>query len=97
VPLVDAAPIGAQQVARDLGQFGRLQADHRLELRPQRPVGEVLQQRGSCGRVHPGAGQDPAQVLDHIGAGPGALVLLRQRDCLLRRTPELELGQDRAM
>ena len=63
----------------------------------QRPVGEVFEQRGGCGRVHAGAGQDPAQVLDHIRAGPGALFLLRQRDRLLRRAGQLELGEDRAV
>ena len=31
------------------------------------------------------AGQDPAQVLDHIRAGPGAFFLLGQCDGFLRR------------
>ena len=61
----------------------------------QRPVGQVLQQRGGRGRVHAGAGQDPAQVLDHVRAGPGALLLLRQRDRLLRRAGQLQLGGHR--
>jgi len=46
--------------------------------------------------VHAGAGQDPAQELDQVGARPGALVLLGQRDGLLRRLAELELAGDRA-
>ena len=85
VPLVDAAPVGAQQAARDFGGLGGFQAGDRLELRAQRAAGEVFEQRGGRGRVHAGAGQDPAQVLDQVGAGPGALVLLGQRDGLLRR------------
>jgi hypothetical protein len=32
VPLVDAAPVGAQQAARDLGWFGGFQAGDRLEF-----------------------------------------------------------------
>ena len=96
VPLVDAAPVGAQQAARDLGGLGGFQAGDRLELRAQRAVGEVFEQRGGRGRVPAGAGQDPAQVLDQVGAGPGALVLLGQRDGLLRRAAELELAGDRA-
>ena len=96
VPLVDAAPVRAQQAARDLGRLRRLQAGHRLELRPQRPVSDFLQQRGGRGRVHAGPGQHPAQVLDHIRAGPGALLLLRQRDRLLRRAAHLQLAEDRA-
>ena len=40
----------------------------------------------------PKRGSDPAQVLDHIGAGPGALFLLGQRDCLLRRARHLCAG-----
>ena len=95
MPLVDAAPIGAQQAARNLRQLGRLQADDRLELRPQCPVGQVFQQRRGRGRVQAGAGQDPAQVLDHIRAGPRALVLLRQRDRLLRGAGSLEFGRNR--
>ena len=96
VALVDAAPVGAQQAARDFGWLGCFQADHWLELRAQRAVGQVLQQRGGRGGVHSGAGQDPAEVLDHIGAGPGALFLLRERDRFLRRAGQLELGEDRA-
>jgi hypothetical protein len=46
VPLVNAAPVGAQQAARNIHRLGRFQAQHRLELRPQRAVREVLQQRG---------------------------------------------------
>ena len=56
----------------------------------------MLQQRGGRGGVHAGTGQDPAEILDHIGAGPGALFLLRERDRLLRRARQLELGEDRA-
>ena len=93
VPLVDAAPVGAQQAGRNLHRLWRRQADDGLELRPQRPVGEILEQRGGCGRVHPGAGQHPAQVLDHIGAGPGALFLLGQRDGLLGRARHLCVRQ----
>ena len=76
VPLVDAAPVGAQQAGRDLGWRGCFQAGDWLELRSQRAVGEVFEQRGGRGRVHAGAGQHPAQVLDHIGARPRGLVLL---------------------
>jgi hypothetical protein len=76
VPLVDAAPVGAQQAGWNLHRLGRLQADDGLELRPQCPVGEILEQGGGCGRVQAGVGQHPAQVFDHIGAGPGALFLL---------------------
>ena len=97
VPLVDAAPVGAQQAARHLDCFGCFQAEDRLELGAQRPVGQVLEQRGGRGRVPAGAGQDPAQVLDHIRAGPGALVLLRQRDRFLRRAGQLQLGEDGAV
>jgi hypothetical protein len=96
VPLVDAAPVGAQQAARDFDGLGGFQAGHRLELRAQRAVGEVFEQRGGRGRVHAGAGQDPAQVLDQVGAGPGAFFLLGQRDCFLCRLAELELAGDRA-
>ena len=96
VPLVDAAPVRAQQTARHLGRLRRLQARHRLELRPQRPVREVFQQGGGRGWVHAGPGQDAAQVLDQVRAGPGALVLLGQRDRLLRRPAHLELAEDRA-
>ena len=84
VPLVDAAPIRAQQASRHLGGFGRFQAGHRLEVRGQRPVSQVLQHRGGRGRIPAGARQDAAQVLDQVRAGPRALVLLRQRDRLLR-------------
>jgi hypothetical protein len=97
VALIDTAPVGAQQAARNFGWLGCFQADHWLELRGQRPVGQVLQQRGGRSGVHSGAGQDPAQVLDDIRAGPGALVLLRERNRLLRRARQLELGEDRAL
>ena len=96
VPLVDAAPVGAQQAARDFDGLGCFQAGHRLELRAQRAAGEVFEQRGGRGRVHAGSGQDPAQVLDQVGAGPGAFFLLGQRDGLLRRAADLELAGDRA-
>ena len=89
-------PSARSRLARDLGGLGGFQAGDRLELRAQRAVGEVFEQRGGRGRVHAGAGQDPAQVLDQVGAGPGALVLLGQRDCFLRRLAELELAGDRA-
>ena len=92
---VDAAAVGAQQAGRDLGRLGGFQAEDRLELRAQGPVGQVLQQRGGRGRVPAGAGQDPAQVLDQVRAGPGALLLLRQRERLLRRAGQLELGERR--
>ena len=95
MPLVDAAPIGAQQAARNLRQLGRLQADDRLELRSQCPVGQVFQQCRGRGRVQAGAGQDAAEVLDHIRAGPRALVLLRERDRLLRGAGSLESGWSR--
>ena len=62
----------------------------------QGPVGEVFEQGGGRGRVQAGPGQDPAQVLDHIRAGPGALFLLGQRYCFLRRLADLELAGDRA-
>jgi hypothetical protein len=97
MPLVDAAPVGAQQAARNFGWLGCFYADHWLELRGQRPVGQVLQQRGGRGGVHSGAGQDPAQVLDDVGAGPGAHFLLRQGDRLLCGAGQLELGEDRAV
>ena len=97
VPLVDAAPVRAPHAGRHLGRLGCLQAGDRLELRGQRPVGQVLQQRGGRGRVHPGPGQDPAQVLDHVRAGPGAFVLLGQRDRLLRGAGQLQLGGHRAV
>jgi hypothetical protein len=97
VPLVDAAAVGAQQAGRCLHRFGCLQAGDRLELRGQRPVRQVLQQRGGRGRVRPRPGQDPAQVLDHIRAGPRALILLRQRDRLLRRARQLQPGEHRAV
>ena len=60
VPLVDAAAIGAEQAARHFGQFGGLQAEDRLELAAQRAVGQVFEQRGGCGGVSAGAGQDAA-------------------------------------
>ena len=34
VALVDAAPVGAQQAARNLDRFGCFQADHRLNVNP---------------------------------------------------------------
>jgi hypothetical protein len=43
VPLINAAPIGTQQTGRHLDRLRRLQAGHRLELRSQRPVGEIFQ------------------------------------------------------
>ena len=95
MPLVDAAPIGAQQAARNLRQLGCLQADDRLELRSQCPVGQVFQQCRGRGRVQAGAGQDAAQVLDHIRAGKRAPLLLRQRDRLLRGASSLEFGWNR--
>ena len=90
VPLVDAAPVGAQQAARNLDRLRRLQADHRLELRAQRAVGQVLEQGRGRGRFHAGPGQHAAQVLDQVGAGPGALFLLGQRDGLLRGAGQLQ-------
>ena len=93
VPLVDAAPVGAQQAARDFGRLGCFQAGDRLELRAQRAVGEVFQEGSGRGGVQAGAGQDPAQVLDDIRAGPGALFLLGQRDRLLRRARQLEFRE----
>ena len=57
VPLVHAAPVRAHQVARHGHRFGRLQADHRLELARQRPVGQFLQQPRGGVRVHAGARQ----------------------------------------
>jgi hypothetical protein len=56
MPLVNAASIGAQQAKRNLHQLGRFQADDRLELRPQCPVGQVFQQCRGRGRVQTGAG-----------------------------------------
>ena len=96
VPLVDAAPVRAQQAGRHLRRLGRFQAGDRFELRGQRPVGQVLQQRGGRGRIPAGAGQDAAQVLDQVRAGPRALFLLRQRDRLLRRAGQLEFGGNRS-
>jgi hypothetical protein len=46
VPLVDAAPVPTQQAARDFGRLGCFQAGDWLELRAQRPVGDVFQQGG---------------------------------------------------
>ena len=89
VPLVDAAPVGAQQAARDLDRLRRLQAGDRLELANERAVGEVLEQHGGRGRVHAGPGQHAAQVLDQVGAAPGALFLLGQGDGLLRGAGQL--------
>jgi hypothetical protein len=56
VPLIDAAPVGAQQTGRHLDWLRRLQARHRLELRGQSPVRELFQQCGGRGRVHAGPG-----------------------------------------
>jgi hypothetical protein len=96
VPLVDATPVRTQQAARKVNRFGRAQARLQLELRRQRPVRNLFQQGGGLGRVHAGAGQHPAQELDHIRPGKGALVLLRQRDRLLRRPAHLHLTGPRA-
>jgi hypothetical protein len=96
VPLVDTAPVGAQQAARNLRWLWRLQAHHRLKLRGQRPVCETFEQGGGRAGLDPGAGQHPAQVLDHICPGPRALFLLGQRDCLLRRARQLDLTDDRS-
>ena len=85
-----------QQAARHLGRLRRFQAGHRLELRPQRPVRQLLQQSGGHGRVPAGPRQDPAEVLDQVRAGPGALFLLGQRDCFLRGLAQLELAGGRA-
>ena len=92
VPLVDAAPVRAQQDTRHLGRFRCFQAGHRFELRMKRPVGQVLEQGGGRGRVPAGPGKDPAEVLDQVGAGPGALFLLGQRDRLLRRLAQDEFA-----
>jgi hypothetical protein len=97
VPPVDAAAVGAAQAGRHLGGLGRLQAQDRLELRAQRAVGEIFQQRGGRGRVPAGPRQHPAQVLDHIRAGPGGLFLLGQRDCLLCRAGQLKLVRYRVI
>ena len=96
VALVDAASVGAQQAARNCDRLGCFQADDGLELRPQGAVGQVFEQRGGRGGVHSRPRQDPAEVLDHIRAGPGALFLLCQCDRFLRRAGHLELGGDRA-
>ena len=96
MPLVDAAPVRAQQAGRHFDGFGRFQAGHRLEVRGQRPVGQILQQRGGRGRVQAGAGQHAAQVLDQVRAGPRALVLLRERDRLLRGASQLEFRGNRS-
>ena len=72
-----------------LRRLGCFQADDRLELRAQGAVGQVFEQRGGRGGVHSRPRQDPAEVLDHIRAGPGALFLLRERDRLLRRVGHL--------
>ena len=95
VPLVDAAPVRAPQTGRHLDRLRRLQASHRLELRGQRPVREILEPRGGHGRVHAGPRQHPAQVLDQVRAGPGALFLLGQRDRFLRGPAHLELAGGR--
>jgi hypothetical protein len=60
VPLVNTAPVRAQQAARHLGRLRRVQARHRLELRPQRPFSQVFEQGGGRRRVYPGPGQDSA-------------------------------------
>ena len=60
VPLVDAAPVGAQQAARHRGWFGRLQAGHRLELRGAGPGRRDLP---AARRPRPGPGR--------TGAAPG--------------------------
>jgi hypothetical protein len=93
VPPVDATPVGAEQATRNLGRLEGFQAGHRLELRGQRPVRQVLDQRGGRGRIHPGPGQHPAQVLDHVRPGPRAFPLLGQRDRLLRRAGLLQPGE----
>jgi hypothetical protein len=92
VPLVNTAPVRAQQAARHLGRLRRFQARHRLELRPQRPFSQVFEQGGGRRRVYPGPGQDSAQVLDQVSTGPGALFLLGQRNRFLRRLAQLELA-----
>ena len=89
VALVHAAPVRAQQAGGHLGQLGRLKAGHRLELRRQRPVRDLFEHGSGCGRVHAGPGQHPAQVLDHIRPGKGALFSLRERDRLLRSLAHL--------
>ncbi len=94
VPLIDAAAVGAQQAARDFGRLGCFQASDRFELRAQRAVGEVFEKRRGCGRIHSGPRQDPAQVLDDVRPGPGALLLLRQREPLLGRARQLEFRED---
>ncbi len=59
VPLVDAAPVGAQQAGWRLGRLGCLHAQDRLELAAQGAVGEAFEQRSGRGRVLSGAGQGP--------------------------------------
>ena len=97
VALVDAAAVGAAQAGRDLGGFGGFQAQDGLELGAQGAVGQVLEERGGFGGVAAGAGQDAAEVLDHVGAGPGGLFLLRERDGFLRRAGQLEVDGRRAV
>ena len=60
VPLVDAAPVGAQQAARNLDWLGCLQADDRLELR-----------RARRGRRGPRAGRRLRPGPGRSGAAPG--------------------------
>ena len=60
VPLVDAAPVGAQQAARNFGWLGCFQADHWFELRaPAR------------GRPGSPAARRPRRGSCRSGAGPG--------------------------
>ena len=77
---------------RDFGRLRCFQAGYWFELGPQGAVGQVFQLGGGRGGIQAGPGQDPAQVLDHIGAGPRALFLLRQSDRLLRGAGQLKLG-----
>ena len=95
VPPVDAAPVSAQQAARHLGRLGSFQAQDRLELRRQRAVSQLFKQRPRLSRVPAVPRQYPAQVLEHVCPGPGALLLLRQRHCSLSGAPLLQLGRDR--
>ena len=98
---VDAAPVRAHQVVRKLRHLGRFQADHRIELRAQRPVRQLLQQSGGTSGVTASPRQDPAEVLNQVRARPGALLLLgqgerllsgaAQRQCFLARSGRLRL------
>ena len=76
VPLVDAAPVGAQQAARNLHRFRRLQADHWLELRTQRAVGQVLEHGRGRGRRH--AVAVATQIHEYVGVSR-TVEVLRQR------------------